>query len=147
MRKRDKTEFPNDFVLDDPKRETFRKFNPTATDVELTLQFEKFKAHHQMRGDEFSNWNAAWTYWATHAAQYGFRPRFAAGTFDTCSTEIPRKRPNVPLGPVARTTWAKPKPIVNGATPVREPPRPPATPMPPDKQKAALAKLIGGIGK
>ena len=129
---RNLTEFPLDFVLTNELRDVFAKYNPTATDVEICLQWDKFKAHHQMRGDEFKNWPAAWTYWATHAAQYGFRPR------TTGVVEVPAKRPPVPIGEVARTTWLRP------AKPKSTEPR--GVSLSPEEQQAHVRSLIAGIG-
>jgi 1,4-alpha-glucan branching enzyme len=136
-----KTEFPDDFVLDDEKRAVFRKFNPTATDVELILQFEKFKAHHQMRGDEFKDWSAAWRYWTVHAAQYGFRPKTGNGP------NVPQgAQPgvsSVPIGAVARSTWAA---VGSGQLTNDENERAIRS-MTPEEQRRHLRELVNGIGK
>lgn len=72
--KRQLTEFPEGWCLGDPERETFRKYNPTASDADIALQWEKFEAHHLSIGSRFKLWPQAWRTWCVNAAQYGFKP-------------------------------------------------------------------------
>ena len=72
--KRQLTEFPEDWALGDPERQTFRKYNPTASDSDIALQWDKFEAHHAAVGSRFKLWSKAWLTWCINQKIYGFRP-------------------------------------------------------------------------
>jgi hypothetical protein len=71
--KRQLTEFPEGWALGDPERDTFRKYNPTASASDIALQWDKFESTHLAKGSQFKLWPQAWRTWAVSAAQYGFR--------------------------------------------------------------------------
>jgi hypothetical protein len=73
-RKRQLIEFPEGWALGDPERETFRKYNPNASDEDIALQWEKFEAHHLSLGSRFKLWSQAWRTWALNQKIYGLRP-------------------------------------------------------------------------
>ena len=71
--KRQLTEFPEGWALGDPERETFRRYNPTASDSDIALQWDKFEAHHAALGSRFKLWSKAWLTWCINQKIYGFR--------------------------------------------------------------------------
>ena len=71
--KRQLTEFPEDWALGDLERETFRKYNPTASDSDIALQWERFEAHHLSLGSRFKLWSQTWRTWALIAAERASR--------------------------------------------------------------------------
>jgi hypothetical protein len=68
------TEFPEGWALGEPEIATFRKYNPTASDADIALQWDKFEAHHQALGSQFKLWSKAWLTWAINQKIYGFKP-------------------------------------------------------------------------
>jgi hypothetical protein len=78
-RKRQLTEFPEGWALGDPERETFRKYNPSASDDDIGLQWEKFEAHHEALGSRFKLWSKAWLTWCINQKLYGFKPTQVIG--------------------------------------------------------------------
>jgi hypothetical protein len=52
---------------------------------------------------------------------------------------------NLPMGEVARSTWAKGKPILNGATPKRQLDSQTPPIMSPEKQRNAINGLVNGL--
>lgn len=88
--KRQLTEFPENWALGDPERETFRKYNPTASDADIALQWDKFEAHHQALGSQFKLWSKAWLTWAINQKIYR-RSTVPAGAGFACGVgEYPR---------------------------------------------------------
>jgi hypothetical protein len=66
-------EFPEGWALGEPEIATFRKYNPTASDADIALQWEKFEAHHLALGSRFKLWPQAWRTWGLNHAEYAFR--------------------------------------------------------------------------
>jgi hypothetical protein len=79
--KRQLTEFPEGWALGEPEIATFRKYNPTASDADIALQWEKFEAHHQALGSTFKLWSKAWLTWAINQKIYGFKPAAPVVTY------------------------------------------------------------------
>jgi hypothetical protein len=73
--KRQLTEFPEGWALGEPEIATFRKYNPTASDSDIALQWEKFEAHHLSKGSQFKLWSQAWRTWALSATEFAYRQR------------------------------------------------------------------------
>lgn len=84
--KRQLTEFPEGWALGEPEIATFRKYNPSSSDADIALQWEKFEAHHLSLGSVFKLWPQAWRTWAVNQKLYGFRT-----TPQGVSTQAPRQ--------------------------------------------------------
>ena len=68
------TALSKEFVLSDDMKQFAVERGISSVEVE----FDKFRAHHEAKGNIFQNWTAAWRTWVLHAVEY--RERNGAAT-------------------------------------------------------------------
>ena len=68
--KRTLSELPADFELTRDRAHYWVQYNPDAMSNVLRIEFEKFKAHHQAKGNRFKDWDAAWRTWVLNGVKF-----------------------------------------------------------------------------
>lgn len=91
--KKQQVEMPSDFILTPERIAYFRKYCPQARDCDVFFHFDKFKAFHQAKGQQFKDWDAAWRTWTMRTAEYGFKP--------SPISSVPFYKPAVPKNPTS----------------------------------------------